>query len=259
MLKLSAIQDIGGCRVIVPTAGQVLALVDKYKGERVHGKFKHVLDDENDYIREPKRRTGYRGIHLIFRHRSQAHPEYDGLKIELQFRSVLQHTWATAVETVDLMDGSKLKMNEGDPRWLRFFKLIASEFACIEQQPLVAGTPTDRAQLRREIRALAADLGVEPKLSAFMKVNEKILGQRSKAKVYLIAIDPVKRLVRTTGYLKRETNKAITEMVRIERDNPEIDAVVVSADSLAELHRAYPNYRADSARFLTALANAVRE
>src|SRR5262249_17064151 len=49
-LTLSEMQDIGGCRAVVSTVGQVLTLVERFKT----GKFQHVLDREDDYIREPK-------------------------------------------------------------------------------------------------------------------------------------------------------------------------------------------------------------
>ena len=45
-LKLSEMQDIAGCRVIVDTVDQVHRLVDGYKAKYSS----HILDSENDYV-----------------------------------------------------------------------------------------------------------------------------------------------------------------------------------------------------------------
>ena len=50
-----------------------------------------------DYIENPKS-SGYRSIHYIYKYSSNIQ-DYDGLKIELQIRTRLQHSWAMAVET----------------------------------------------------------------------------------------------------------------------------------------------------------------
>ena len=60
-------------------------LVALYKS----GAFKHELCDEDDYIRSPKK-SGYRGFHLIYRFHSDRTETYNGLKIEMQFRSPLR-------------------------------------------------------------------------------------------------------------------------------------------------------------------------
>lgn len=59
-LRLSQMQDIGGCRAILADIRAVHSLVRRYEQSDI----KHVLDDKDDYIARPKD-SGYRGIHLI--------------------------------------------------------------------------------------------------------------------------------------------------------------------------------------------------
>jgi hypothetical protein len=46
--------------------------------------------------------------------------------VETQVRSNLQHAWSAAVETVDFVRGTTLKIGGGDSDWKRFFKLASS-------------------------------------------------------------------------------------------------------------------------------------
>jgi ppGpp synthetase/RelA/SpoT-type nucleotidyltranferase len=96
-MQLSQMQDIGGCRAIVSTTEQVKELMKKYEKSDL----KHNLDDIDDYILLPKQ-SGYRSVHLLYKYNIDkvAPAIYNGLFIEVQIRSRLQHAWATAVETV---------------------------------------------------------------------------------------------------------------------------------------------------------------
>ena len=69
------------------------------------------------------------------------------MRIELQFRSRLQHLWATGVEIVDTFTEEALKFGRGGNDWRRFFALMSTELAMREQMPLVPGTPTNRSEL----------------------------------------------------------------------------------------------------------------
>lgn len=70
-LKLSAMQDIAGCRVILESVDSVMSLVNRYRGQYSS----HALDSYNDYIGAPKR-SGYRGYHLIFKYRGGKYENY---------------------------------------------------------------------------------------------------------------------------------------------------------------------------------------
>jgi hypothetical protein len=122
-MRLSAMQDIGGCRAVVADVARVDKLIALYHGGTL---MKHQLLREKDYIRQPKP-DGYRSVHLIYRYHSDGRDQqpWNGLQIEIQLRSRLQHAWATAVETVDLFTGQALKSSVGSDEWKRFFVLMS--------------------------------------------------------------------------------------------------------------------------------------
>jgi len=107
-LTLSEMQDIGGCRAVVSSVKNVYQLVSSFKSSDI----KHVLIDEDDYINGPKP-SGYRSYHLIYRYKSDRKHTYNKCKIEIQFRSALQHAWATAVEVVGTHTSQALKSSRG--------------------------------------------------------------------------------------------------------------------------------------------------
>jgi hypothetical protein len=74
-------------------------------------------------------KSGYRGIHLVYRYNGRK-TEYNGLKIEIQIRTVIQHAWATAVETVGMFTQQALKSSQGEQDWLRYFALERFHKSC---------------------------------------------------------------------------------------------------------------------------------
>ena len=117
-MKLTQMQDIGGCRTILENVSQVRDLVRSFRTSDL----KHKLLTEDDYIANPKV-SGYRGVHLVYSYNSDRSETYNGLKIEMQLRSQLQHAWATSVEVVGTLIDQALKSSLGDPGWLRFSSL----------------------------------------------------------------------------------------------------------------------------------------
>ena len=128
-MKLTTMQDIGGVRAILESTNDVYKLANSYRDSK---RLAHELTDEKDYILNPRDEDGYRSIHLIYKYRNRRTQEYDGLRIELQIRTRLQHIWATAVESMGTFLGQALKSRQGDQEWLDFFALISSAFALKE-------------------------------------------------------------------------------------------------------------------------------
>jgi ppGpp synthetase/RelA/SpoT-type nucleotidyltranferase len=133
-MNLSQMQDIGGLRAVVSSMTRLKTLTDLYRGS----KFKHELVSSKDYISNPKR-DGYRSIHMVYRYKNGRAPDYNGLLLELQFRTQLQHAWATAVETMGTFLGQALKSGEGERPWRMFFEIASAAFAVIEGTAKVPG------------------------------------------------------------------------------------------------------------------------
>lgn len=255
-MRMSQMQDIGGARVILGNVGHVRKLVQTY----LESDLKHSLDAMDDYIDSPKA-SGYRGIHMVYRYNSdkQAPAVYNGLCIELQFRTRLQHAWATAVETVGTFLQQALKSSQGEERWLRFFALMGSVFAHKERCPsLVPDTPLVQKDLVDEVRKLANVLNVHYVLRAYqqaIRVAREGEDRRSNY-FYLLVLEPQSGKMTVTGYPRARLDQATTDYLREERrvaGAAGAEAVLVSVDSIASLERAYPNYFLDTAVFLREL------
>ena len=104
-MQLYKMQDLGGCRVIVDTIEQVYNAINRYKFSRI----RHILKREYDYIANPKE-SGYRSYHMVYQFHSESKDTYNkNMFIEIQFRTKLQHMWATAVEMMGIYTKSNLK------------------------------------------------------------------------------------------------------------------------------------------------------
>jgi len=260
-MKLSRMHDIGGCRAVVANVADVDDLIEIYtksrpaeRNEFVHG---------YDYIDEPKL-DGYRGIHLVYKYRTASpdRKKFEGLRIEIQLRSQLQHAWATAIETVSTITGQTLKSNIGSDDWKRFFVLMGSAIALKEQSNLVPGTPTTKQELADEIRELDKQLKIARVLATYGAVvetfSEKAAGVGYPQ--YLIVLNSITRELRVTAYGKTELAKASDDYLLAEKEieeRPELQAVLVSVDSLTALRKAYPNYWLDTTAFLATIDDVL--
>ena len=246
-MKLSQMQDIGGCRAILPTLANIHALRDAYRARPLT----HAFIGEKDYIDNPKN-TGYRGIHLKYRFSGKAtSAPWDGLKIEIQLRTTLQHTWATAVEAAGTFTSEALKSNKGRQEWLRFFALMSSVFALREGCNPIPGTPPNIVDLHNEIMQLNKQHHMVSVFAQYRKIIPRI-DKQSYAKYFLVTLDPVKREVnvkRFGGHESQRANAAYTQMEAAFRKT-DINVVLVSVSSIKALKRAYPNYFLDTEDFL---------
>ena len=180
-LNLSEMQDIAGCRAIVKNTETAKKI---YKNHYLKGNLKHVLVRKRtrDYIASPKK-DGYRSIHLVYEYKSdKGKKEYNGLRVEIQIRSELQHLWATAVETTDLFTRQAIKFNEGKKDWTNFFRLVSSAFAIKEKCPVIENTPEDKKELYSQIKKNEKSLKVIDRMEGWNAAMELFDKQAKKNK-----------------------------------------------------------------------------
>jgi len=253
-MKLTQIQDIAGCRAIVTSVSDVYQLVKAYKESEI----RHKLVHEDDYIKQPKE-SGYRSYHLVYQYYSDRKAkQWNGLKVEVQLRSVLQHAWATAVETVGIFIRHALKSSQGDTEWLRFFQLMGTAIAIREHQLPVPNTPHNRIELKQQLQERGKALDVENRLRTFSTTLKSVeeVGVR-KGAYFLLELDVTAQRTKVTSYSYDDREKAQEDYSKAERSGQSQDVVLVSAENIKALKSAYPNYFLDMRKFIAAVAQAV--
>jgi hypothetical protein len=253
-MRLSQMQDIGGCRAVVRTLSQLGQLQELYLARRSANQ----LVGSKDYVAEP-RDSGYRSIHLIYRYqsgRSAKRAVFNGHLIELQLRTQVQHAWATTVETVGTVISQALKSNEGPAEWLSLLRHVSSLFAYFEGTPPVEGALAPR-RLASLVRREARRLRMQERLQAFGNALQLLETGRSRDdRYFLLRLDPAAEQLEIHSYRAGEIEEATKHYNEIEKaavDELGVDVVLVRAESLDALRRAYPNYFLDTQFFLSLL------
>lgn len=256
-MQLARMQDIGGLRAVVDNVAQVRKLHSLY----TDGSLTHELIDTDDYIATPKP-TGYRSLHLIYRYTNPSAIAYNGLCIELQIRTRLQHAWATAVETIGSFLNQALKSNEGPEEWLQYFKVVGAAFSLIEKCPVAQEfknlTPDD---IFEQCINLEKVLDVRRKLHAFAVAANAITSSKAGGSYHLIILDAIEKTVTISSFGKRrleEANLAYAAAEQKALEYHDMQTVLVATDSVDSLRRAYPNYFLDTRQFLNALRRIER-
>jgi ppGpp synthetase/RelA/SpoT-type nucleotidyltranferase len=259
-MKLTQMQDIAGCRAVMSDVTLAKELYQKYYS---NGDLKHKKVNEKDYITYPKE-DGYRSIHLVYRYNSdKGRKIYNGLLIEVQIRSKLQHIWATAVETVGFFTGQAIKSNEGEEEWKEFFKLVSSAFARLENCPQVPNTPLDEKELFLSIKKKEKELNVRTRMRAWTTSLRYFDSLKTKNPYFfLLELDTIQEKLLITPFSKRQEEKAIEAYAVAEKKiygEKAYDAVLVGADDSADLKKAYPNYFLDTREFIKYLEKVLNK
>lgn len=254
-MNLARMQDIGGLRAVVASLSKVYALEERYKTTR----FQHQLVDEDDYIIRPKA-SGYRSVHLIYKYRNNLTQDYNGLRIELQIRSQLQHAWATAVEVAGTFLNHALKASEGPKEWLRFFSLAGSAFAHLEKCNPIPGYE-DLNNIDTYVRTAeeATRLDIKNRLQTFAMLTQHI--SEAQGNYHLITLNYPLQMVTVDSFGRRrldEANAAYTKNEERIANGENIETVLVSTGAIGTLKRAYPNYFLDTHQFIHHLDKIIR-
>lgn len=262
-MKLSKMQDIGGCRVILRDMEEVDDIVALYKKEEGFS--------VTDYFENPGPRvSGYRGKHIIWRFEGEGEEDagYKPMRIEIQVRTELQHSWATAVEVCSTFTAQNLKSDHpavSDERWVRFFALMGSVMALREGGRLVKDTPSEKGKLLSELKTLVSVLRVSEIMQRWNTATEIIKGAANDPKAHnflieLQAFDHFRARVNVTAYGKGHEQRAAEDRVRLEKDTRAklgVQIALVAVQSVDTLQVAYPNYFSDTQRFLKELDVAL--
>lgn len=251
-MELYRMQDLGGCRMILPSIEDVYMYSERFQNSRI----RHEAKTPKDYIKTPKT-SGYRSLHLIYRFQTdtpekQIFNQYPML-IELQFRTHLQHIWATAVEAIGLFTNQALKSGQGDDSVKRFFVLVSSLFALREGCPVVPRTVADERELVSEIEMIDNQHHIIDMLRAIqLAVDSEAEKKQDKKGYYILQLNYNTHLLNKIYFRPSEIEKASMTYDYLEsmRGNEPIDIVLVRASSFSTVKEAYPNYFMDIGEFV---------
>ena len=244
-MSLARMEDIAGCRVVMSDVRYVIRLQHALKKSRT----KNILHRERDYLANPKQ-SGYRGVHLIYKYNGRK-TAFNGMAVELQIRSRIQHSWATAVEVFGTYTRQALKASAGEEEWLKAFKSISVELAKLEDCPIPM--EYENTDTFSEMKNVIEELNVFDRLLAFKVATKAITENKDGvAGYFIVVLDLEERMVRYSQYRKNQLDQATEHYNRLEeqgKNNPLLDVVMVSANSVSDLKRAYPNYFVDTSAF----------
>jgi ppGpp synthetase/RelA/SpoT-type nucleotidyltranferase len=138
-MRLSAMQDIGGLRAVLPDQERADAVAD-----RLRKNWRARLVADYDYVRRPKE-SGYRALHLVVLQ--------DERRIELQLRTPWQDLWAQSAEEDTARLGLGLKFGLGPDDLREYYRLMAEVMTAREEAKLVdEGVLSQLAKLHPQMR-----------------------------------------------------------------------------------------------------------
>ncbi len=241
-MQLARMDDVAGCRLIFPSTPKLYEFRKQFHKARFRHRLRNEID-KYDYIKHPKS-TGYRGVHDVYEYvNSIVGQNLRGLYVELQYRTLVQHAWATAVEVIGFITESQPKFQRGDGRYEAAMAL-ASEILARAHEDSNGPFPdlSDREVVERFLR-IDEEIGLLQMLRDLNAANKEVSTNRNAI-----------LLVSLSGQLEVRTFRDATEAIRVlfdlEQQRPEADIVLVRADTTDEVRLAFRNYFSDARDFI---------
>lgn len=228
-MRLSSMQDIAGIRIIVNDMEQLRIIETRVK------KWNNLIRT-SDYINKPKR-SGYRGKHFIFKK--------DGMFVEIQLRTNLQHLWATSVETTDIFRGTSLKEKDDKTYWHNFFCQVSSIFAIAENtKPIATYQNLNINELCDILKDNMDKNKIGAQIVSFALTEPVITDEKIKGAYYaVIILNFKKKKVTAIGYKESEYHLAFKEYHKQEQRNTvDKQTVLIAVNQIKKIREAYPNY-----------------
>jgi ppGpp synthetase/RelA/SpoT-type nucleotidyltranferase len=262
-IKLTRMQDIGGCRAIVKNIAELKSLQERLE----LSKSVHQIIHKSDYLL-PKE-SGYGGVHLIYScfNEDLSENNWKKTKIEVQLRTELHHAWATSLEIIDTLEKIELKTSlVGHDKWRRFFKvagiLVAhDEGASVLNENDLIRYQEELNQLEMELRAIGKLLQFSLAIKAATGHSKQLLSRRDLG-MCLVTIKnnefdiapfvkkgDVSIKLNTELFKVSESQLALKELNESEKDKSIIMSVLLATTDAKNLKKAYPNYFGSTENF----------
>ncbi len=241
-VRLTQLQDIGGCRIIVDHNHDVDKLL-LYLKQEISNQTGFKISRTTDYRAKGRDNTGYRALHVIL--------ERDGRKLELQIRSRIQHYWSESIERTSVIYGYHLKEEEGDPVVLSYFKTLSNMFYEME-----SGREPSRQQkvtldtLRIEAESIIAKHDKNRASDSY--VNEDVIktlvakeGNTKTLQNWLIVFDWNIGNFVTWDSVGRDSEEAIKKYVSYEKQfttEANYEVVMIGSSDISSVRKTHSHY-----------------
>lgn len=252
-MDLARMDDIAGCRLIFEDIKSLEGFRSKFHSSRFNHKLKHEEDpDKYNYILQPKA-SGYRGIHEIYVYNvnTEYGKVFNGLYIEIQFRTLSQHAWATAVEVVSRITENQPKFDKGDDRHREFFRLASEILARTVEEKTSCKFELADTELCRRFRELDAEINV----MRFLK-NLPVIEQASRVKNNIVLQSSQSGQLMIHKFSNIED--ATEGYFQLEKGNPDDDIVLVRSRTFESIRSAYRNYFQNTTEFLNYIDDGLK-
>lgn len=182
------------------------------------------------------------------------------MRLELQLRTKLQHTWATAVESGEIITGKALKNSQGPQEWLDFYKMTSTLFSIEEQFPLLEDFKGfDGRLLCSKLKQIEQRTKCIDLLKAFKAALRSIENGEFAQEYYVLNVDYVKLVVIVSSFAVEEQEKASQYYNEMEKkiENHKNAVILVSVSGQKDLREAYPSYFIDTTAFIERVESSL--
>ena len=244
-MQLGRMDDVAGCRLIFKTVGGLSLFRDAIHDSR----FNHTIKnhpDKYDYIAHPKE-SGYRGIHDVYEYdvNSEIGRDRKGLLIELQYRTIYQHAWATCVEVVGFLTENQPKFGRGDERFQNILRL-ASEIISRSFENMPSSLPgLSNQEVVERFLALDEELNFMRMLRGLNAADRAISDDKN---IILIFKEDLEEELEVLSY--PNATVALRALFELERENPAMDIVLVKGDRPEDVRESFKNSLSDARQFI---------
>jgi len=250
-MQLSRMDDVAGCRLIFPSIDDLYSFRKTFHEARFHHERRNSVD-KYDYIKNPKT-TGYRGVHDVYVYdvNSETGRALKGLMVEIQYRTNIQHAWATAVEVIGFITESQPKFQEGDTRYQHAMALTSEILARAFEDHNGPFSDKTNMYLVTEFLEVDKELGLLNMLRG-LNSADTVIGNRN---AILIFSESGALEVKTF----RDATEALRNLFQLEKEMPGRDIVLVKADTSEEVRFAFKNYFSDARDFIRWVEEGCRK
>ena len=242
-MQLARMDDVAGCRLIFPSIEDLYGFRADLHRARFRHKRLNALD-KYDYIKNPKG-TGYRGVHDVYKYdvNSASGRALKGLLVEIQYRTLIQHSWATAVEVIGFITESQPKFEEGDDRYVQAMAFASEILARAFENRKGPHPELEDEDLVQRFLEADDELSLLTTLRGLNTADAEVSTNRNAILVFA-----------ESGELEVLTFKDATEALRalfeLEKRHSTSDIVLVRADTSDEVRLAFKNYFSDARDFI---------